>query len=218
MCGRFSFSPNKKIIEEFYGIDTSDYYPQYNCAPSQTLAVITNNEDDKISFFKWGFIPHWACDLKKIKPMINAKLETISEKPFFKHSFFNNRCLVPADSFFEWQNIHNIKIPYRIFLKDREIFSMAGIWSCCNDKENDKLIYSFAIITTDANEFMKPLHNRMPAIIEKKDEEKWLFATDTKELLNICKPYDSDLMDCYKLSSKINNPLNNTFEILAPVL
>jgi len=212
MCGRFSFSPNKKVIEEYYNIDSDNYKPQYNCAPTQNLAVITNKDNRNLNYYRWGFIPNWVKDLKKTKPIINAKSETIIEKHYFKYSFLNMRCLVPADSFFEWKTQSKAKIPYRIFLKNQNIFSMAGIWSIFSDRTNN--IFSFAIITTKSNELMNPIHERMPVIINKEDEKKWLFSNDIEELLNICKPYSSSLMDCYSISSKVSNPVNNSPEIL----
>jgi len=125
MCGRFSFAITEKIIEEHYGFPIPGFTPRYNCAPSQMLAVITNQNPGTFSFLKWGFIPSWSKDSSIGNKMINAKAETVSSKPAFRNSFQTKRCLIPADSFYEWSQDTD-KTPYRIMLKDQPVFSMAG--------------------------------------------------------------------------------------------
>jgi len=179
MCGRFQLSVKGKHINERFNVEVYDdfYRPSFNCAPSQNLAVISNMEAKKLSFFRWGLIPFWAKDEKFGNKLINSKSETITEKPSFKNSFRQKRCLVICNGFYEWKKENNKKTPYRIFLKNNELFSMAGIWDTWKDDE-DRPINSFSIITTTPNSLMKNIHHRMPVILRKEDEKKWLEKTD----------------------------------------
>ena len=169
MCGRYSFAPDLKIVNEHYDISVNDgdLTPNYNCAPSQLLPVITNDKSIGFNFFRWGLIPFWAKDISIGNKFINARSETILEKPSFRNAFRQRRCLVPADAFYEWKQEVKEKIPYRIFLKNQNIFSMAGIWEKCK-LPNGETIFSFAIITTQPNTLMTKIHNRMPVILDKK--------------------------------------------------
>lgn len=212
MCGRFSFAITEKIIEEHYGFLIPGLTPRYNCAPSQMLAVITNKNPASFSFLKWGFIPSWSKDRAIGYKMINAKAETISSKPSFRNSFQTKRCLVPADSFYEWSHDTN-KTPYRILLKDQPVFSMAGIWSEWKSPENE-IISSFAIVTTDSNELVGKLHTRMPVILDNESDEKlWLKNSPEADLLSLLKPLDSDKMLAYPVSKLVNLPKNDLPEI-----
>jgi len=213
MCGRFSFSYNQKIIEEIFDveIDTENFHPRYNCAPSQNLAVISNENPQKLSYYKWGLIPSWAKEISIGNKLINAKAETILERPSFKKSFKSRRCLVLADSFYEWKQDKE-KIPYRILLKSEEPFSMAGICDIWKDAEG-KEIHSFSIITTEANDLMKGIHNRMPVILPRSDEKNWLEISDTQLLLNLLKPFDPNKMDAYPISKLVNSPRNDSPEL-----
>jgi len=212
MCGRFSFAITEKIIEEHYGFLIPRLTPRYNCAPSQMLAVITNKNPGAFSFLKWGYIPYWSKDRAIGYKMINAKAETVSSKPAFKNSFQTKRCLVPADSFYEWSQDTD-KTPYRILLKDKPVFSMAGIWSEWQSPESE-IISSFAIITTDANELIGKLHTRMPVIFDNDGDEKlWLKDSPGADILSLLKPLDSDKMFAYPVSKLVNLPKNDFPEI-----
>ena len=219
MCGRFSFSPLTRIIEERFDVevDESNYKPSYNCAPSQNLAVISNFIPGKLSFFRWGLIPFWAKDPSIGNKLINARAETVIQKPSFKNSFKRKRCLVLSDGFYEWKKgEEKDKIPYRVFLKNETLFSMAGIWDTWKDAEG-KPIHSFAIITTSPNNLMKNIHQRMPVILNKNDEKNWLENNNTDELSKLLKPYPSDEMTAYQISKLVNSPLNDSLEIIKPV-
>lgn len=212
MCGRFSFAFTKKIIEERFDLEnTSDYRPRYNCAPSQYLAVITNENPKKLSYLKWGLIPYWAKDSAIGSKLINAKAETITDKPSFKNAFINRRCLVPADGFYEWTRDKE-KNPFCFSLNSMEPFSMAGIWESWNDKENNT-INTFSIITTSANELVKKVHDRMPVILEKSSEKDWLFSTDPLFLQSMLNPYSSEKMKVTALSKLVNSVKNDSSEI-----
>ena len=190
------------------------YKARYNCAPSQALAVITNEEPETLNFFRWGLIPSWADDPSIGYRMINAKAETICEKPSYRNAFRNRRCLVPADSFFEWKKNHD-RIPYRILLKDQSPFSMAGIWDKWKDPDGN-IIHSFSIITTSPNPLMEKIHARMPVILKRGDERLWLGNTGPDELLGLLKPYPAEAMTSYPISRLVNDPKNDTEEILKP--
>lgn len=218
MCGRFSFSPLTRIIEERFSVkvDPGKYTPRYNCAPSQNLAVISNVKQDGISYYKWGLIPFWAKDKSIGNRMINAKAETITEKASFKNLFKRKRCLVLSDGFYEWKKINpKEKIPFRIKMEDDSLFAMAGIWDTWKDEEG-ALIHSFAIITTSPNELMENIHNRMPVIIDRKDEKAWLNENDTRFLQSLLKPFPAKYMTAYTISRLVNSPGNDTKEILNP--
>ncbi|MEZ5082612.1 MAG: SOS response-associated peptidase [Bacteroidales bacterium] len=168
MCGRFSFSPLAKIIEDRFDVKVDSHYkPRFNSAPSQNLAVISNTNPGHLSYFRWGLIPFWAKDAKIGNKMINAKAETITEKPSFRNSFKRKRCLVPSDGFFEWKKIGaKEKIPYRILMKDQPFFRWQEFGIPGRTKRED-LINSFTILTTAPNELMAEIHHRMPQFLEK---------------------------------------------------
>jgi putative SOS response-associated peptidase YedK len=213
MCGRFSFAFTDKIIEELFDVDIGDdiNIPRYNCAPSQNLAVITNENQRKLSYFKWGLVPSWAKDISIGNKMINAKAETIFEKPAFRNAIKSRRCLVPADSFYEWKQDKE-KTPYRILMKDESPFAMAGIWELWNDAEGRSL-YSFSIITTESNDLMKNIHPRMPVILGTADKNKWLQTNVPEILKTIMQPCHSEIMKAYPISKLVNSPANNSTEI-----
>ncbi|HPX34685.1 MAG TPA: SOS response-associated peptidase [Bacteroidales bacterium] len=218
MCGRYSFAPDLKIVNEHYDISVNDgdLTPNYNCAPSQLLPVITNDKSIGFNFFRWGLIPFWAKDISIGNKLINTRSETILEKPSFRNAFRQRRCLVPADAFYEWKQEVKEKIPYRIFLKNQNIFSMAGIWEKCK-LSNGETIFSFAIITTQPNTLMTKIHNRMPVILDKKGEDLWINNTDEKELTNLLKPFPAEQMTAYRISNLVNSPRNNSPKIIEPI-
>jgi len=218
MCGRFSFSPNEIIIEERFDLEIEEgiYTPRYNCAPTQNLAVISNNDPYRLSFYRWGLVPFWAKDLSIGNKMINAKSETILEKSSFKAPFKRRRCLVPADGFYEWKKEKEGKVPVRILMKDESLFGMAGIWDTWKG-EDGVLVNSFAIITTHPNELMESIHNRMPVIIHKENEDEWLRGDNINYLTEFLRPYPSEFMKAYAVSTLVNSPRNDTPEVLKNV-
>jgi putative SOS response-associated peptidase YedK len=213
MCGRYSFAPDLKIVNEHYDITTGDGKPEsnYNCAPTQLLPVISNDAPSTLSIFRWGLIPFWAKDASIGNKLINARTETITEKASFKHAFVRRRCLVPADAFYEWKKMESgkLKIPYRIFVKDEPVFSMAGLWDQWKSPDG-QIIRSFTILTTSPNELMAEIHNRMPVILPKEQEQTWLKSSDQVELLGLLKPFPANGMDAYRISELVNSPRNNS--------
>ncbi|MBC8320315.1 MAG: SOS response-associated peptidase [Bacteroidetes bacterium] len=213
MCGRFQLSVQGKQISERFNVEVFDelYSPNYNCAPSQKLPVITNDQPNTLSYFQWGLIPFWAKDAKEGFRNINTRSETISSKPSFKNAFKKRRCLIPSNGFYEWKKDSN-KTPFRIFLVDEKIFAMAGIWETWKDSEA-RIINSFSIITTSANSLVADIHNRMPVILNPEDEQAWLFENDEMLLQKMLLPYASGSMNAYPVSKKVNSPKNNNPEI-----
>jgi putative SOS response-associated peptidase YedK len=191
--------------------------PTYNAAPSQAQLTIVNTEPDVITLSSWGFLPAWAAGRKGMKPIINARAETVATKPFFKKAFTTNRCLVIADGFYEWKKSKRGKIPYRVTLKTEEPFAFAGIWSTLHTSDGTAL-QTFAIITTEPNELMQPIHDRMPVILQEQDEEDWLNSELSLEHAQaLLAPYPAELMTAYQVSTKVNSPKNNSPEVIERV-
>ncbi len=216
MCGRFSLTVNEAELNEFFETAGGDapYEARYNCAPTQMLAVITNEKPRQLSYYKWGLIPGWAKDPSIGNKMINARAETITEKPSYKTALRTRRCLVPADAFYEWRQ-NGDKVPYRIYLKNSRLFAFAGLWDRWRTPEGSE-ISSFTIITTGANGFMQPIHNRMPVILRREDEQLWLGSNNAAELLELLRPYADEEMEAYPVSKLINSAANDFPEVMAP--
>jgi putative SOS response-associated peptidase YedK len=215
MCGRYSVTPKAKGNSKTAKLLAVKFDEgKYNAAPSQSLPVVTNDKPDSIQLFSWGLQPFWAKDVKSIKRFINAKAETLTEKPSFRHLLSSKRCLVPADGFFEWQVTTAGKVPHRILLKNEELFSFAGLWDEWTDKSTGNILHTYTIITTEANDLVKPIHDRMPVILSPEAEELWLNQHESQgNLLSLLKPYDVDQMKLYPISPLVNSPLNNVPEV-----
>jgi len=217
MCGRFSFAASDRIIEDLFGIspDKDIHKPRYNCAPSQLLAVISSENPDKFSYFKWGLVPFWAKDASIGNKLINARAETILEKPSFRQSLATKRCLVPADGFYEWQQ-DKAKTPFRIGMKDDSLFAMAGLWSRWKDAEG-RTLDTFTIITTSANALMQPIHHRMPVILDVSDYKTWLEPGSPEKLISLLKPFPEEKMKAFRISKLVNSPANDFEGIMEEV-
>ena len=219
MCGRYSLVNVNSLLRR-YSLTNIGFHlsPRYNIAPTQDVPIIVREEQGNlVKSMKWGLVPHWAKDPKIGNSLINARAETVSEKPAFRPALSKRRCLVPADSFYEWVKVRKQKVPQRILPKSREIMSFAGIWESWVQKDKEPLL-SFAIITTAANELMKPIHDRMPVILKVEDEDVWLNPTTTKtSLLNIFKPCNEDLLESYEVSRNINNPANDGPDLIQAI-
>lgn len=219
MCGRFTCTliANKKKVSAQFGIKgfNQEVKPIFNAAPSQFLPVITNLKPDELVFYHWGLIPFWSKDKSMAFKMINARSETIMQKPSFKGSFKKKRCLVLADGFFEWKKEGKTKIPYRITLKDKSLFAFAGIWEAWTDPKTKKQLESFAIITTKSNEMLKEIHDRMPVILTPDQKQKWLDTTCPPEkAIELLKPIDPKHLVIYPVSTLVNSPKNNSEEVI----
>jgi len=213
MCGRFSFAAMDEMIKERFGVRvrTAIYKARYNCSPTQNLAVITPEEPGELSFFRWGLIPSWAKDPAIGNRMINARSETVTEKPSFRNAFRHRRCLVPADSFYEWKR-NGQKVPYRILMKDESLFSMAGLWERWTAPDGE-IICSFSILTTTPNGLMAGIHDRMPVILTPEDEKRWLTPMPVQDLLALLRPFPEALMKAYPVTKLVNSARNEGAEL-----
>ncbi len=220
MCGRYSIStPAEELAGHFDAqLPEVEVSPVYNAAPSQNLMVIPNQEGPrKVHLFRWGLIPFWAKSEDIGYKMINARAESLMTKPAFKAAFKKRRCLVLADGFYEWQKTKSGKVPHRICLTNNQPFAFAGLWEQWKEPETDKTLESFTIITTEANEAVKPLHERMPVILPDDVKESWL-ANDLsiEDYQSLLQPYPYQLA-IYQVSKKVNTPKNNDPSVIEPV-
>jgi len=217
MCGRFSISTPTEILRVRFNVPRAkDLKPNYNAAPTQNLPVILNSEPTTINLCRWGLIPFWAKEERIGNGMINARAETLLQKPSFRTPFKKQRCLVLADGFYEWKRTSDRKIPHRISMRDHEPFAFAGIWEVWKTPDGED-VKTFSIITTEPNELMKPLHHRMPVIMKQENEEKWLQEIDISEAQKMLEPYPFEDLEAYPISTLVNNPRNNSEDIIKPL-
>jgi putative SOS response-associated peptidase YedK len=226
MCGRFALiSPGDALIEQFglnpeISTSLSSLSPRYNIAPTQPIAAIRLTPDQQsreLTFFRWGLIPSWAKDMKMSSRMINARSETVAEKPSFRAAFKRRRCLIPADGFYEWQRQGSKKQPMYIHARNQELFALAGLWETWHAADGS-VIESCTILTTQPNELIKPIHNRMPVIIEPPDYSLWLNPEPQPDrAMHLLRPYPADQMAAHAVSTVVNNVRNDTPECIAPL-
>ncbi|WP_438311681.1 SOS response-associated peptidase [Sporosarcina sp. FA9] len=223
MCGRFTlFAPYFDIIERF-DIETAfkeqDYIPSYNIAPSQqVVALINDGTKNRLGYLRWGLIPPWAKDVKIGYKMINARSETLDEKPSFRNAFKKKRCIIPADSFYEWQKVGPEKVAMRFKLKSNELFGIASLWESWTSPDGN-VLNTCTVITTEPNPLVGKIHNRMPVMLRPEDEADWLNPSnqDIDFLGNILRPFDENLMEVYAVSSEVNSPKNNEESLIIPI-
>jgi putative SOS response-associated peptidase YedK len=221
MCGRFTLTVNPTDLQEKFSDYTfpSQFAPRFNIAPTQPVLAIPNDEKNEASFFIWGLIPMWAKDPSIGNRLINARGETLEEKPAFRGSLKYKRCLILADGFYEWKSVpgRKAKTPFFIHMKDRQPFAFAGLWDSWNSPDGSQ-IKSCTIITTEPNDLMAIIHNRMPVILHPRDYAKWLDPSpQTPESLKpLIKPFPADAMDAYPVSPLVNKPTNDIPELVVP--
>jgi putative SOS response-associated peptidase YedK len=211
MCGRYTIIAKAEEIEKRFNVEVPEFYtPRFNAAPTQILPVITNAQPNGLSFFQWGLVPSWSKDKSIGAKMINARSETITEKASFKQAFKSRRCLVISDGYYEWKrNSKKSKVPYRIHLESKEIFTYAGLWEEYKTHD-DTSLYSFTIITSQANKATAHIHDRMPVILEPKSESLWLDNNiSSTELLQLLQPFPAEKMKYYTVSSLVNSVAND---------
>jgi putative SOS response-associated peptidase YedK len=221
MCGRFTLTASvDQLIDRFdieYFLEQEDFQPSYNIAPSQSVvAVINNGLHNKMGYLRWGLIPPWAKDMSIGHKMINARSETLLEKPSFRTAYKKKRCLIIADSFYEWKRLdEKRKIPMRIKLKSEGLFAMAGLWESWQSPDG-KSIFSCTVITTTPNKLVEGIHDRMPVILRPEDERTWIDPSinDTRILEPLMAPLDEKLMEVYEVTSLVNSPKNNSIELI----
>jgi putative SOS response-associated peptidase YedK len=215
MCGRYTL--RSRGSAKFYGVPSSElpfWVPRYNIAPSQDVPVILERGAEReLALFQWGLIPSWS---KEPKGFINARAETLQEKPSFSESFQRRRCLIPADGFFEWVRSRRSKQPYYFQMKDESPFAFAGIW----DKwQRDGVnITSCAIITTTPNELLATIHDRMPVILNTEAQEGWLRSDDKPtELRHLLVPFPESEMTSFPVSPDVNHPQVDDSRLVEPI-
>ena len=221
MCGRYTQTAKLDELVDRFGIDEPDFdlAPRYNLAPSQDAPVVGVNPDTPgtrtLRLMRWGLVPWHARDAAK--PIINARAETVAQRPAFRGLLPRRRCLVLADGFYEWRREGRFRTPMRFTLRSGEPFAFAGLWDRWRRPDGDPL-YSFTIVTTSPNSVLEPVHNRMPVILRPEDEARWLDpgTTDLPALSQLLKPYPAELMDGYCVSRAVNSPVNDWPECIAP--
>ncbi|MCM3716067.1 SOS response-associated peptidase [Alkalihalobacillus oceani] len=220
MCGRFTLTATKGTLQEQFSLPFPEFTPNYNVAPSQQiLAIVSGGNEKKAGFLHWGLVPSWAKDKKIGYKMINARSETLDEKPAFKRLLSRRRCLIPADGFYEWKREDDgkTKQPFRITIGNGQLFTFAGLWDKWRTEEEE--YFSCTIITTKPNQLMESIHDRMPVILEGDDQDIWLNKDieDKHILKNILNPYDANNMSAYPVSTLVNNPRNNNEACIDPL-
>jgi putative SOS response-associated peptidase YedK len=222
MCGRYTYFPAEFSdlrltwnVDEVSGLNLE---PRYNIAPTQEAPVIVHaNGKRTLELFRWGLIPWWAKDPAIGNQMINARAETLGEKPAFKYLLEKRRCLVLADGFYEWRKEGKQKVPMRFKLKSGEPFAFAGLWDSWKQPDGN-LLCTYTIVTTEPNEVLRPIHNRMPAMLSNEDAQKWLTVDDEiTHALTLLKPFPAGAMEGYDVSPLVNNPRNDLPECVQPI-
>jgi putative SOS response-associated peptidase YedK len=219
MCGRFTLTPSRSALQAaFPGLDLpADYRPRYNIAPTQpVLALRSVDGAPRAGWLRWGLVPSWAKDPSIGNRMINARAETLAEKPSFRNAYRQRRCVVLADGFYEWTGERSARVPMRIRLTDSRPFGLAGLWERWVPEEGDPL-ETCTLITTTANTAVAGIHHRMPVILDAADRERWLDpGARDKELAPLLAPYGGDDLEVYAVSTLVNSPANELPACLDP--
>lgn len=232
MCGRFTLTVTWEELMTRYLIDPESvspfHVPRYNIAPTQMVtAIIHDGSTNRIGQLQWGLVPSWAKDSSGGAKMINARSETLEDKPAYRMPFYRKRCLIPADGFYEWQKSGNVKQPFRIGLKNGEIFSMAGLYDIWITPGGEKLS-TCTVITTGPNRLMEPIHNRMPVILKPADEALWLerqpsshthgnHPSHLQSLKELLRPYPAEEMQAVPVSTTVNSVKNDTQDCIRSI-
>lgn len=223
MCGRYTLRVSPaELAEIFEVLNTIEWEPRFNIAPTQTVPTvrpIMEGNGLELALVKWGLVPSWADDPKIGAGLINARAESVDTKPAFRHALRKKRCLVPVDGFYEWQTIpgQKTKQPFHITVKDQPVFAFAGLWEHWTSPEGKRLD-TCTVITTDANEAMRPVHDRMPVILDRRDYARWLNreCEDPQDLLPLLKPFPADRMQLTPVGTVVNSTRNDGPECLKP--
>ena len=217
MCGRYTLAAGPEFIADYFQVDgpIPEFQPSWNITPGGDIPVICQAPEDgrTCSLMHWGLIPHWAKEPDSKYKMINAKAETLSQRPAYRDAYKHRRCLIPANGFYEWQTTANGKQPYYIHHKDDSLLAFAGLWEYW---EKEHIINSCTIITTTANSLIQSIHERMPVIITQDNFDAWLdpHNTDTSKLTDLLTRCDNKLLEPYRVSTAVNNPAHDKPELL----
>jgi putative SOS response-associated peptidase YedK len=220
MCGRFALLTHAEALMKRFGVEEviKRPEPRYNITPSQNVTVVIQRETRQLTEMRWGLIPFWAKDVSIGNKMINARAESLIEKPAFRSAIKKRRCLVLADGFYEWRKVGKVKIPMHIRLRNREPFAFAGLYEYWKTKSG-KMLESCTIITTTPNDLIKPIHHRMPVILNQEHESAWLNSEnqDLATLLAMLKPYNLVQMEAFEVSDFVNSPRNQGPLCIKPI-
>jgi len=223
MCGRYRLSRRKQIIEEYFDASDwqDDWSPRFNIAPMQPVPVIRQHPKDSvrlISALRWGLIPNWARDASIASGTINAKSETVANKPAFRDPLRLRRCLIPADGFYEWKRTARSKQPFCFEVNHGELFAFAGIWDGWKNPDG-QWIKTCSILTTTPNAVTATVHDRMPVILDPDSYDLWLDPgmQNIAAISKLLKPHDARLMRCYPVSSRLNHVTNDDADCSRPV-
>jgi len=227
MCGRFSITTPPEAMRAIFDYENNpNLEPRFNVAPTQPIITIrmTDAGTRTLAMSRWGLIPSWSKDGVAATKMINARGETLSEKPSFREAFQQRRCLIPADGFYEWRMEEGKKQPFRIGMKGGVVFAFAGLWESWQAKqdgygyEEGDLVETVTIVTIDANDKLRPIHHRMPVILPPEDYTAWLDpVNDVVNCRNLLKPYPVDLMAYYRVGVFVNNAHNDDARCIEPL-
>lgn len=218
MCGRFVLTADGQQLQLAFNLDSAPVQisPRYNIAPSQPVAVITNENPSDLTFHRWGLVPSWAKDLSIGNQLINARAETAAEKPSFKNALKRRRCLIPANGFYEWPS--KGKNPMYVHLDGDEPFAFAGLWEVWRDPDGGE-IRTCTILTTEPNDFIKTFHHRMAVILPQSQYDTWLTSGELSqaEALDALQPVSADRMRAYEVSKAVNNVAYDSPDCIAPI-
>jgi putative SOS response-associated peptidase YedK len=220
MCGRFGlFASGEELAERYPFVEIPPLDPHYNIAPTQSVATVrATSTGHQLRFLRWGLIPSWASDPAIGNKLINARAETVAQKPSFRSAFKQRRCLIPASGFYEWQKAGTgRKQPYFIRPLDAGLFSLAGLWEAWHDPRGET-VETCTILTTEANELMRPLHDRMPVILGTESERLWLDPrAGTDALHALLKPYSAERMEAFPVGRWVSDPKHEGPRCLEPL-
>lgn len=224
MCGRYTISVEEEALLTRFKVweCQGQHSPRYNVAPTQNNPVVLVNRENKriMAPMRWGLIPSWAKEEAIGNKMINARKETVTQKPSFKTAFMKRRCLVPADGYYEWQKpgTPGRRTPFRIVLKSREVFAFAGLWDIWKNKEGD-IIPSYTIITTEADDLVSKIHPRMPVILKPENEDGWIDPTprDSGTLIKLLESYPADLTEMYEVAPIVGKANIDFEDFIKPI-
>jgi putative SOS response-associated peptidase YedK len=221
MCGRFTLHLPPDLLAEIFGLSEIPVFPsRYNIAPTQQVAAIREKANGlrEMDFLRWGLIPSWAKDKSVGNRMINARSETVAEKPAFRKAVRLRRCIVPASGFFEWREAEKRKLPFYLRCRDGSPMAFAGMWDAWKSPEGET-VESCTILTTSSNELIEPLHDRMPVILHSEEYHLWLNReiTDPEKLMPVFRAYPANLMEMYPVSELVNSPRNDSPDLIKPI-
>lgn len=230
MCGRITQQRPTSELAEIFGAEDLVGEPgsRFNVAPTDDAAVVVQREDRRaVTAYRWGLIPHWSESAKTGNRMFNARAESIDRNPAFRYAFGKRRCLVPADAFYEWRRTtdargRDVRQPYAVLRRDGKPLALAGLWAGWKDEDTGEIVRSFTIVTTRANDLMRPIHDRMPVVVPESAWDRWLDPTRTDapalaELKGLLAPADDEVLEAYPVSRRVNDVRNDDPSLVEPI-